>query len=230
MTCRALNFETMAITRQRIGEHLAYVLQTKVNTWKGTHPLSAAAAAAAAKIGASTSSSSSLLYMKRSCLPERRSNDVVVTLDRRRSRVLPTMIVTWCLLFHSLTRIFRRMYAPREAGECAWLPILDSTRQPRRKLHGDHRMNGPVGWMARERQTGEAARAKSRRRLARFRVSDPSDNRPAGTLCTLPHEVPLRRPRRAVILRRVLIRAPLRIATARRATLPNDNKFPRELG
>lgn len=58
-----------------------------------THPLSSAAKAVvvAVKIGASSlSSSSSSFYIKRSCLPKRRS----VTLDRRRSRVLPATI-TW---------------------------------------------------------------------------------------------------------------------------------------
>lgn len=113
-----------------------------------THPLPTAVAAAA-KIGASSLSfsSSSSLYIKRSCLPKRRSKDDV-TLDRRRS-FFPRL--SRGSLFH--LRIFRgdararsrmigRFSIPRD-GNC--------TRT----------MNGPVGWVAREKQTGKL-RGRSR--------------------------------------------------------------------
>jgi len=141
----------------------------KLCTWKVTHPLPAAAAV---KIDVSSSSSSSLLYIKRSCLLEQRSDDVVVTLAKIDDGPAFFSQLSRGPLFH--LRIFRDV--------CARSWIIGRYSIPRRdrdemKLHADDKRTSRMDG---EGETNrEAARAKSRRRLARFRVSDPSDNRPA---------------------------------------------------
>lgn len=197
--------------RSLLGDHTTCaVLQTKMYAWNVTHPLptAATAAAAAVKIGASSlsSSSSSSLYIKRSCLPKRRSDDVVVTLDRR--RFLPAFCprLSRGSLFH--LRIFRGDGFARENSA----DIRDSTRRPRRKLHADdERGVQSDGWW-REKQTGKL---RGRSLAVDWRASAYPTPLITGRHPLRPTARPPRRQTSAVILHRALIRASLRIATAR---------------
>lgn len=167
-------------------------------------------------------SSSSSFYIKRSCLPKRRSGrchsrSTTVPRPSRDCHVDPS---STCEYIYSAEA---RVRARRPSD---W-PILDFHASTATEINARGRWNGPVGVDGEGETNGEAARAKSRRRLARFRVYDPSDNRPAPSA---PYRTPAPPPYHghrtpAVILHRALIRASLRIATAARAVLPNDNKF-----